>query len=139
MLKNQATIIEVNAGSGALTSTQVRPPRYSLRIRPTAQNVDGPAAIARHVAALQSELDALANATATPFGGSVLVKGLAFTGGTARYVAHQLGRAPQGWLCTRAQTAAWSGYELALETGHDATKEIRLQTATTGTFDILFF
>lgn len=139
MLKSQATIIQTNAGSGALSPTRVLAARSSSRTVPTAEALKDPATLVRYLTSLHRELDALSSALSTPILGSVLVQGLPFTGGASKYVAHSLGRAPIGWIVTRAQTAAWAGYEQTLETGHDATKEIRLVTTTTGTFDILFF
>ncbi|NBW08774.1 MAG: hypothetical protein EBR82_12195 [Caulobacteraceae bacterium] len=139
MLKSQSTIIITNTGAGTQSSTRVLPAIGATRMLASTASVSDAASIARHIGSIHRELDALSSAVSTPLLGSVVVQGLSFTGGTARYVQHQLGRAPQGWLVTRAKTAAWSGYELTLETGRDATKEIRLQTTTTGTFDILFF
>lgn len=139
MLKSQATIIQTNAGSGSQTSTRVLASSNASRLVPSAESLKDPATLVRYLTALHREIDALSSALSTPILGSVLVQGLGFVGGTSRYVNHQLGRAPLGWIVTRAQTAAWSGYELALETGRDATKEVRLVTATTGTFDLLFF
>ena len=123
--------------TGAQKTTSVQSAR-SVRLVPTPKLVSSPADLARYLQSLGVEIDSLRDTLASPFAGAVIVQQLAFTGGSARYVTHGLGRVPTGWLCVRSVTAAWAGYELAIGP-HDPTQEIRLQTATTGTFDLLVF
>ena len=134
-----STILKYNAGSGTSSPARVLMNNNASRMAPTDAMTDTPQATARVVRSLMRELDGVRDALTSPLLGAVIVQSIPFVGGTSQYISHALGRAPQGWMCTRALTAAWAGFELPLETGRDATRDIRLQTATTGTFDVMFF
>lgn len=139
--RGAATIQTTTGGTKGqrATNTPVVPGGKAPRAFPTTELVSDPVQLARFLRSLHLELDGLGASLVTPFTSSALITSQAFVGGTARYVTHGLGRAPLGWLCTRSKTAAWAGFEVTLDAGRNAKTEIKLQTATSGTFDLLFF
>ena len=84
-------------------------------------------------------IDMTKTAQANPLNSAVIIQNVAMTGGVTYQIPHSLGRAYTGWLVTRAQTAAWAGYETALATGLTADRYIALVTSTTGTFDFIMY
>lgn len=80
-----------------------------------------------------------APARSSPITSGVILQGVALAGGVTTQMPHMLGREPIGWICIRAQTAAWSGYEGALSAGLDRTKYLAMVSANTGTYDFLVF
>ena len=84
-------------------------------------------------------IDMTKTAQGNPLNSAVIIQNVAMTGGVTYQIPHSLGRAYTGWLVTRAQTAAWAGYETALATGLTADRYIALVTSTTGTFDFIVY
>lgn len=78
-------------------------------------------------------------ARTSPFSSVVIIRNIALTNGSTSTVAHMLGREPNGWICVRAQTASFIGYETSLAAGLDRTKYIAIAAGSTGTYDLMVF
>lgn len=130
--------IGTSGGQRVVTNAVVPGPR-AVRPWPSPELVNDQVQLSRLLLGMHAELDSVGAAVATPFAGGILVPGLAFTGGTPRYVSHQLQRPLQGWLCVRSQNNAWVGFQLANDKGRNLNVEVKLQTGSTGIFDLYFF
>lgn len=80
-----------------------------------------------------------APARSSPLNSYVILRNIALTNTVTTQIPHLLGREPTGWFCVRAQTAAFSAYEVALAAGLDRKKYIALTSGATGTYDLLVF
>lgn len=84
-------------------------------------------------------LEAVAVANSSPITSAVILQNVALTSGSTTNIQHGLGRNPTGWLCIRAQTAAFSAFETTLSSGQTRDRYLALRSANTGTYDFLVF
>lgn len=88
---------------------------------------------------LQAEHEAaLRVLRASPLEPGVLIRGIAFTAGQQQAIAHKLGKAYTGFICTYATGGAWDGKATPQTGGLDALTAL-MTNPNAGTFDLYFF
>lgn len=104
-------------------------------------DVDSPEKVASLLLRIQQNLNlALRPIAQNPIATSLnLIRGLVFTGGQTRFIAHGLGHAYQGWWCCRAQTNPAVLVEAALPTGTTPAQFLGITSTNAGTYDIIVF
>lgn len=85
---------------------------------------------------VRNQTDIAANA---PFNGGVIIQNIALSAGVTTTIAHTLNRPYQGWWCVRAQSAAFSAFEVALAAGLKASAYLAIKSNNTGIYDIFVF
>ena len=126
-----ATIAQPAVTGGATTIRAVLGGTQSSRVQPTHKDPH----TQRMLVELHNRILALEVAAAL-FAGARLHTGLAFTGGTAKTFAHQLGRPYRGYIPFSNGAAAVLVVQ-TLPTGYASDRYISLLSATSGTFDVL--
>jgi hypothetical protein len=131
------TTVATVAGQVVTSRSYVVPMR---RVHIDVADVGKPGMLTKSLRELQDNIQQTLALLGLPFLGGVLFKGLAFTAGTPRLIAHQLGRAYQGYIATRVQAAAsTSPYETSLPAGAKATQFVNLAFSANCTADVYVF
>lgn len=138
-MAGKAVSIQRQQGGQNITTGAVSQPAVA-QVRFTEASVKDDTQLLRQLNELaKRSSDVTRVAGSNPINSGVLLQNLSMAAGTSYQLPHGLGRAPIGWFCVRAQTAAWSGYETTLATGLTAERYLPLYSNNTGTYDFWVF
>lgn len=113
-MAGKAVSIQRQQGGQNITTAAVSQPAVA-QVRFTAEALKDDTQLLRQLNELaKRSSDVSKVAGSNPLNSVVLLQNIPLVNGTTVRIQHGLGRAPQGWFCTRAQGAAFSAFEPTL-------------------------
>ena len=134
--------VSVTQSVGGVGQNAVVQPSATSAQRPKflPEHIDDPKILARKLNdAVAYHENITAPARSSPSSTGIIVRNVSLTGGQSTAIKHGLGYAPQNYVCVRAQTAAWSVFDVANAAGLPLSHAITLFSNNTGKYDIHFY